>query len=286
MKEDGKETTDSEASHNKDTIQTPRAVPNAYIELQESITEKDAHQFTALLDQNNGAARAASNSPCSVTSADANENINPELGATKATITNGIVQEIDLPSQEVPQYVTTPNKESKHSWFGFHSRKKSKSDKKTAQSYHNNPELDHGNPVFDQSVDKGEETGYVEVVIENTDDTEEVPSYTSVTREATPDTKEEPGYSNITKTTADTEEMPGYGNITSELSQSKTPDNNSSDITSELSQSKTPNNNSSVNDNITSELSQSNTPDNNSSITQTDNNSSTTQTVNSNEENA
>ena len=269
MKEDGKETTDSEASHNKDTTQTPRAVPNAYIELQESITEKDAHQFTALLDQNNGAARAASNSPCSVTSADANENINPELGATKATITNGIVQEIDLPSQEVPQYVTTPNKESKHSWFGFHSRKKSKSDKKTPQSDHNNPELDHGNPVFDQSVDKGEETGYVEVVIENTDDTEEVPSYTSVTREATPDTKEEPGYSNITKTMADTEEVPGYGNITSELSQSKTP-----------------NNNSSVNDNITSELSQSNTPDNNSSITQTDNNSSTTQTVNSNEENA
>ena len=232
---DGNETTDSEASNNKDTTKTSRAVPNEYTELQESITEKDAHQYAAVLHQNDGTARAASNSPCSVTSADAKENMNPTLRVTKATITNGLVQEIDLPLQEVPQYVntsdkSTPKKESKHSWFSFHSRKKSKSDeKKTAQSDHDNQELDHSSPVFDQEVDKGEETGYVDVVIEKTDDTAEVTGYASVTREATQDMKEESGYSNTTKTTADTaEEVPGYGNISLELSQAKTTDNNSS----------------------------------------------------------
>ena len=242
--EDAGDTMDSGASAKRDNTQAvPKAVPNQYTELLASITSNSAQQY-AEVHQNNGSAangntRAASNSPCSVTSDDAHDTINPALGISedkeKATIeekeksTNSIAQETDIPSQEAPQYVivsdkSTPKKESKHSWFSFRSRKKSKSEEtKEAQS-------DHTNPLFDQQEDNKEEVGYVDVVIEQRDNTAEVSGYTEVAREAPQDTQGKPGYSNVTKTTVDTEEVPSYG--TSELVHAKTTNNNNSSSSS------------------------------------------------------
>lgn len=236
MKED---TMDSGASAKRDS--TPKAEPNQYTELLASITEKDVQPYATLHPNDggmaNGNTRAASNSPCSVTSDDANENINPALGISeekeKATIEEkekAKDSETDFPSQETPGYVnvsnkSTPKKESKHSWFSFRSRKKSKSEEtKTAQS-------DNANPLFDQKDVDSEETGYVDVVVERLDNTAEVSGYTEVIREAPQDTKEESGYSNITKSAVNTEEVPGYGNISLELSNAKITDNSSNSIT-------------------------------------------------------
>ena len=236
MKED---TMDSGASAKPDS--TPKAVPNQYKELLVSITDKDVQPYAEVHQNNgglgvaNGNTRAVSNSPCSVTSVDANEKINPALGISeekeKATIEEkekAKDTETDHPSsQETSGYVnvpdkSTPKKESKHSWFSFRSRKKSKSgETKTAQS-------DNNNPVFDQKEVDSEETGYVDIVVEQLDNTAEVSGYAEVVREAQ-DTKEEPGYSNVTKT--DTEEVPGYGNITLELSDAKITDNSNNSIT-------------------------------------------------------
>ena len=234
---------DSGASAKTDnTSIAPKAVPNQYTELLASITDKDAQPYAEVHHNNggmavNGSTRAASNSPCSVTSDDAHDKINPALGISeekeKATIeekertTNSTIQETDLPSQEAPQYInvsdkSTPKKESKHSWFSFRSRKKSKSEEtKAAQS-------DHGNPLFDQKEGDNEETGYVDIVIEQTDNTAETSGYIDVVREAPQDTKEEPGYTNVANTT---EEVPGYGNISLELTHSKTTDTSSNSIT-------------------------------------------------------
>ena len=236
MKED---TMDSGASAKTDN--TPKAEPNQYTELLASITDKDIQPYAALHQNNGGVAngntRAASNSPCSVTSDDAKENINPALGISeekeKATIEEKEKtkdNETDHPSQETPGYVnvsdkSTPKKESKHSWFSFRSRKKSKSaETKTAQS-------DNSNPLFDQKEVDSEETGYVDVVVEQLDNTAEVSGYTEVIKETPQDTKEEPGYSNVTKSGVDSEEVPGYGNISLELSHANITDASSNSVT-------------------------------------------------------